>query len=81
MECPAYSDVREKFRDLYEDCDGVMVRLMCHPKQRRVAQLIHQLRCFRDSDTVFYDTQLDAMVSDVDDDDDDIELVEVLDAG
>ena len=65
MECQSYSHIRAMFSDLYSECDDSMVKLMCHPKQYKVALLVHTLRCFRDSDCDhIFDTHLDGFDSD-----------------
>ena len=80
MECPAYQDIRDNFGELYDDCQGDMRKLMCHPKQHLLAKLVHQLRCFRDEDRLFlFDVQLDRFDSDyeIDHVDEEDELVEI----
>jgi len=30
MECPGYEEIREDFKEFYDDCEGDMRELMCH---------------------------------------------------
>jgi hypothetical protein len=84
MECPAYQDIRDNFQDLYNDSQGDMRKLMCHPKQHLLAKLVHQLRTFRDEDRLLhFDVHLDSFDSDIELNplDDEDELVEVHQSG
>ena len=51
MECSAYQEIRANFQELFDDCEGDMRKLMCHPKQHSLAKLVHKMRVFRDEDT------------------------------
>jgi len=60
MECPAYQEIQANFQELYDDCEGDMRKLMCHPKQHILAKMVHKMRVFRDEDTEWlFDLQID----------------------
>ena len=58
----------ERFKGLYDECQGDMVALMCHPAQSRVASLIHALKVCRNDELqlLHYDVHLDSFDSDSD---------------
>ena len=52
MECPGYEEIREDFKELYDDFEGDIRKLMCHSKQHiGLAKLVHKMRVFRDEGT------------------------------
>lgn len=70
FECPAYNHIRgmERFKGLYDECQGDMATLMCHPAQSRVASLVHALKVCRNDELqlLHYDVHLDSFDSDSD---------------
>jgi hypothetical protein len=44
MECSAYQDIRGNSQELYNDSQGDMRKLICHPKQHLLAKLEEEQR-------------------------------------
>jgi len=49
--CRNAQHIRAIFQELFDDCEGDMRKLMCHPKQHILAKLVHKMRVFRDGGT------------------------------
>ena len=76
LECPRYCNIRRRFSQLLDECEGDMQKLMCHRNQAGVAHFVaavmkvHAEPITRDEESIS-DTSNDSG------DDDESELIEV----
>ena len=76
LECPRYCNIRRRFSQLLDECEGDMQKLMCHRNQAGVAHFVHAVMRVH-AEPVTRDEESISDTPSVSGDDDESELIEV----